>query len=331
MVEVSKRIEPAPISLAALKDLAVRAAFEWSARNASSKGAALALYTLFSLAPILLLVTAVAGIFFSESTVRSQLVEQVRVLVGDQGAAAVVTLLNATQKQSTNVIAAIVSFAIVLVSATTAFAELKSSLDDLWQLPPSHGNSFWIMARERFVSLGLLLVLALLLLFSLVISALVAALQSIWAGYWQHQVLAETVALLSASIAFVIIVVLFASIYKLLPNTLIAWRDVLPGALFTAVLFTVGKGGIGFYLGHGGVSSAYGAAGSFVALILWVYYSAQIFFYGALLTHEWTYTLGSRRFGPRQVARIEYLEVPNSAGVSSTDASKPVPAPDPGS
>jgi membrane protein len=181
------------------------------------------------------------------------------------------------------------------------------------------------------VSLGLLLVLALLLLFSLVISALVTALQALSASYWQHQVLAESVSLLSASIAFVIIVALFASIYKLLPNTPIAWRDVLPGALFTAVLFTIGKGGIGFYLGHGGVSSAYGAAGSFVALILWVYYSAQIFFYGALLTHEWTYTLGSRRFGPRQVARIEYLEVPNTGSATALSASAPAanqPAPD---
>ena len=317
MAEASQRSEPAPISLTALKDIGLRAARQWSARNASSKGAALALYTLFSLAPILLLVTAVAGLFFTESTVRSQLVEQVRVLVGDQGAAAVVTLLNATQKKSTNLMAAAISFGIVLVSATTAFAELKSSLDDLWQLPPSHGNSFWIMARERFVSLGLLLVLVLLLLFSLVISALVAALQALWGSYWQHQVLAETVALGSALVAFIIIVALFASIYKLLPNTPIAWRDVMPGALFTAMLFTVGKAGIGFYLGHGGVSSAYGAAGSFVALILWVYYSAQIFFYGALLTHEWTFTLGSRRFGPRQVAHVDYIEVANTTSAAA--------------
>lgn len=334
MAEASTRSGPAHISLTALKDIAVRAALQWSARNASSKGAALALYTLFSLAPILLLVTAVAGMFFTEATVRSQLVEQVRALVGDQGAAAVMTLLNATQKKSSNLMAAAISFGIVLVSATTAFAELKSSLDDLWQLPPSHGNSIWLMARERFVSLGLLLILALLLLFSLVISAMISALQTFWGVYWQHQVLAETVSLASAPLAFVIIVALFASIYKLLPNTPIAWRDVMPGALFTAVLFTIGKGGIGFYLGHGGVSSAYGAAGSFVALILWVYYSAQIFFYGALLTHEWTFTLGSRRFGPRQVARVEYSEVPNAGAVldvahgsHAVDATQPVTAP----
>jgi membrane protein len=311
-------IDPGPIRLSTLKDIAVRAAVAWSDRRASSKGAALALYTLFSLAPTLLLVTAMAGFFFNAHEVRDQLINEVRVLVGDQGASAITTLLDATQEKSASLITAIISLVVVLVSATTAFGELKNSLDDLWQLPPAKGNGVWLMIRERFLALGVLLVLTVLLLFLLVASTLIAALQHFWGQYWQHAVLAESAALASTVLAFVIIVVLFSAIYKLLPNTPIAWRDVLPGALFTAVLFTIGKAGIGLYLTHGGVSTAYGAAGSFIALILWVYYSAQIFFYGALLTHEWTFTLGSRRLGPRQVARVEYVEIDSSGKVVST-------------
>lgn len=305
-----------PIHFSTLKDIGVRAAMEWSERRASSKGAALALYTLFSLAPMLLLVTAVSGFFFSEQTVRQQLVDQVRVLVGDQSASAVSVLLSSTQKTSNNVIAASISFVVVLVSATTAIGELKNSLDDLWQLPPVRGSSVWLMVRERFISLGLLLVLSVLLILSLAISAVIGAAQAMLGAHWQHAVFAESVALATEVLAFFLIVGLFAAIYKLLPSTTIAWRDVFPGALFTAVLFTLGKLGIGFYLTHGGVSSAYGAAASFIALILWVYYSAQIFFYGALITHEWSYSVGSRRFVPRHVAKVQYTEVPSSASAS---------------
>ena len=311
--QVSDRHRSGPIHFKTLKDIGVRAAVQWADRRASSRGAALALYTLFSMAPMLLLVTAVSGFFFSEHTVRQQLVDQVRVLVGDQSAAAISTLLNATQNASTNIVAAVVSFGVVLISATTAIGELKNSLDELWQLPPVRGNSIWLMARERIVSLGLLLILSLLLLASLVISAVLGTAQAMLGAHWQHAVFAESVSLATAVIAFVLIVALFAAIYKLLPATQIAWGDVIPGALFTGVLFTLGKLGIGFYLSHGGVSSAYGAAGSFIALILWVYYSAQIFFYGALITHEWSYTVGSRRFNPRLVARVQYLEEPNAA------------------
>jgi membrane protein len=305
-----------PITLTALRHVAVDSAFAWSDRRASSKGAALALYTLFSLAPILLLVTAAARVFFGPSTVREQMIAQIRDLVGDQGAAAVSTILSSAPPTSSNVTAAAISFAIVLISATTAFAELKTSLDDLWQLPPSKGNGIWLLVRERFLSLGLLLVLALLMLVSLAVAAVIAALQSAWGTFWGHTFIAETAVVFSEIFSFLIIVVLFSAIYKLLPDTAIAWRDVVPGAVFTAILFTLGKAAIGLYLGHGGVTTGYGAAGSFVALILWVYYSAQIFFYGALFTHEWTFRLGSRWNQPRQEARVTYVDVQSDAAPS---------------
>jgi membrane protein len=307
------------VRLSTLKRIAVAAANGWVDHRASSRGAALALYTLFSLAPILFLVTTIAGLFFGQHLVRQQIVDQVRMLVGDQGANAVVSLLSTSHQRSAGEIAAWISFGILMVSATTAFSELKDSLDELWELPPSSGNSIWIWIRERLISFGVLLVLALLLLISLAVSAILGALDKLWGAYWTQSVTAEVATVSTEIIGFAVIVALFATIYKMLPNTPIAWRDVLPGALLTAVLFTIGKAMIGYYLGHGGVSSAYGAAGSFIALVLWVYYSSQIFFYGALLTYEWTFTLGSRRGLPRQKARLDYVQVePSKADLEAS-------------
>lgn len=301
------------VRLATLKHIALNAANSWLDHRASSRGAALALYTLFSLAPMLFLVTTVAALFYGERLVQQQVIDQVRMLVGDQGANAVRALLTTARQSTTGVVAAWVSFGIVLISATTAFIELKDSLDELWELPPTKGNTVWIWLHERLISFGILLVLTLLLLVSLAASAVLASLDRIWGDYWAQSAAAEFATILSQVFGFAIIVALFAAIYKLLPNTLIAWRDVFPGALVTAALFTIGKGLIGYYLSHGGVSSAYGAAGSFIALVLWVYYSSQIFFYGALLTYEWTFTLGSRRGMSRRKAHLDYVEVPPTA------------------
>jgi membrane protein len=284
---------PGSFSPKGLGQVAVAAGKDWIARRAPSKGAALALYTLFSLAPMLVLVIAVAGFFFGADTVRTALLEQLGGLTGAAGAGAFETIMSGTKESSDGWIAGLISALLVLVSATTAFGELKNSLDELWEVPPNKASGVWGLFKERFLSLGLILVLALMLMASLAVSTAIAAMQNIWGGIgsdWFHFV----VQFISSAIGFAIVTALFAVIFKYLPATHIAWKDVLVGAVLTAILFIAGKALIGLYIAHGDISSTYGAAGSVVALITWIYYSAQIFFYGALFTHEYAVRLGSR-------------------------------------
>jgi membrane protein len=287
--------EAAPAGESYFKSLyriALAAANAWLDHRASSKGAALALYTLFSLAPMLVLIVAVVGIFYGADTVREALLQQMSGLIGAEGSDAIKAILAGTQQHTDGVVAGIISGVIVLVSATSAFAELKDSLDELWEVPKAEGSGVWLFLRERVLSFGLLLVLMLMLLASLIISTALAALGNLWQGSGTgYEVFAQY---LSNALSFLILTALFAVIYKFLPATRIAWKDVFVGALLTAVLFMIGKAAIGLYLGHGNFSSAYGAAGSIVALITWIYYSAQIFFYGSLFTHEYAFRIGSR-------------------------------------
>jgi membrane protein len=278
----------------ALWHVAIAAAKAWSSHRASSKGAALALYTLFSLAPMLVLIVTIAGFFFGEDTVRASLVEQMSNLMGTQGADAIKTILAGGQHESSGVVASIVSAVLVLVSATTAFAELKDSLDELWEVPASSKSGFWSVIRERFLSFGLILVLALMLLASLAVSAALAALGNMWGGTGEDSPFRLVSLALSNIVSFAILTGLFAVIYKYLPAVKIAWKDVAVGAVLTAALFTIGKSLIGMYVAHADISSSYGAAGSVVILITWIFYSAQIFFYGSLFTHEYAMKLGSR-------------------------------------
>jgi membrane protein len=277
----------------ALFHIVISAAKEWMAHRAASKGAALALYTLFSLAPMLVLVVTIAGLFFGEDTVRNQLLQQMSGMMGEQGGEGVRTILAGAKHENTGFMAGLISAGLVLISATSAFAELKDSLDELWEVPPSKKSGIWAFLRERILSFGLILVIALMLLISLAVSTALAAMDSIWPG-GEGSPLKVVSVVISFLVSFAIVTGLFAMIFKYLPATKIAWKDVLVGALITAVLFIAGKTLIGLYVAHANVSSAYGAAGSVVILILWVYYSAQIFFYGSLFTHEYAMKLGSR-------------------------------------
>lgn len=287
----------------ALFHVAISAGKAWSAHRAASKGAALALYTLFSLAPMLVLVVTIAGFFFGQDTVRQVLLEQMSNLMGTQGADAIKTILAGAHHESGGLVAGIVSAVLVLISATSAFAELKDSLDELWEVPKSTSSGIWSFVRERFLSFGLILVLVLMLMASLVISTALAALGGIWQGgdSGMLKVIAQVVGNL---VSFAVVTGLFAVIFKYLPATKIAWKDVFVGAVLTAALFTIGKFGISLYVAHADISSSYGAAGSVVILITWIYYSAQIFFYGSLFTHEYAMKLGSRRaVSPEATAR----------------------------
>lgn len=269
-----------------LGTIALAAAKSWSTHRAASKGAALALYTLFSLAPMLVLCIAVAGLFFGVDAVREMVMKQMAGLLGVQGASAMKSIVAGAHFESDSIMAATISTGLVLIGATSAFSELKDSLDELWEVKGHTEGGIWTMVHERFLSFGLVLVLALMLLLSLAVSTALAALGDIWLGGVDNASYLLFAKVVSAAASFLIVVALFAAIYKYLPAAPIAWRDVILGSVITAVLFLAGKYLIGLYLSTTNFSSGYGAAGSLVLLVSWIYYSAQIFFYGALFTHE---------------------------------------------
>jgi membrane protein len=266
---------------------------EWLEHRASSKGAALAFYTLFSIAPILILVIAIAGFFYGPEAARGELLGQLRGLLGPQGAEAVQLVLAGASNHQEGRLATLVATALLLFGATSVFAELKASLDEIWQVPPLKQGGVWDTLRTRLLSFGLVLVLAFLLMVSLVISAALAIVENYLNGLWSDAV--YLLSLLSAAISFAVIAALFAVIYKMLPRVRLSWRDVLIGALGTAALFTLGKYAIGAYIGNSGIASSFGAAGSMIALLLWVYYSAQIFFLGAEFARQYALQMGSLR------------------------------------
>jgi len=274
--------------------LLAESARQWSRHRASSKGAALSLYMVFSLAPMLILVIAVAGVFFGEEAVRSELFSQVRDLTGARGAEVIQTVLASAHESGGGWIAALLSIAVLIFSATTAFAELQASLDELWDATNQRKSGLQGLVRSRMVSFGLVLVLAIFLLISLAMNAALGGAKAYYGELWTHSAFAVVAGWLSNLFSFAVVTALFAVVYKLLPSIAIPWRDVIPGAVVTAALFLVGKWGIGLYLGRGGAVSAYGAAGSLIALLLWIYYSAQIFFFGAVFTRQFAERFGSR-------------------------------------
>ena len=281
----------------------------WLNHRAGSKSAALAFYTLFSMTPILLLAIALAGYVFGADAAQGAIVGQVQGLVGPNGAQAIQALLAAARDPSSGLLATLVAGVLLLVGTTSVFAELKSSLDELWEIDHSAQSSFAEFFRTRLLSFGLVLVLAFLLLVSLVVSAALAMLGPLFeylgaALTGGSLLLVAILSTLSAIVSFGVIASMFAIIYKTLPEATLSWRDVWIGAAFTAALFNLGKYAIGLYLGNSGVASGFGAAGSLIGVLLWVYYSAQIFFLGAELTRQYALWFGSLQQERRRVARI---------------------------
>ncbi len=265
----------------------------WIDHRASSKGAALAFYTLFSMAPILILAIAAAGYLFGDKAAEGEIIAQVEGLVGRNGAQAIQALLAGARDPSSGLAATLVASVLLLVGATSVFVELKGSLDELWGVQPPKGLAVVVFLRTYLHSFGLVLVLAFLLLVSLVLSAALAVLERYAGGIWSSSY--GVLEFLASLISFGAIACLFAVIYKFLPDAPLSWRDVWIGAAFTAGMFSLGKYVIGLYLGSSGVASSFGAAGSLVALLLWVYYSAQIFFLGAEFTRQYAIGFGSLR------------------------------------
>jgi len=272
-------------SLAALFRNALRG---WVDDNASSMGAALAFYTLFSLAPVLVLAIAIAGLAIGHDHAQRLLLSELAGLLGPTGAQGVKSVLDATSTHKDGLIATVAGLATLAVGATTVFAELRRDLDRIWHCRPGNGSGIAATVRARFLSFGMVVAIGFLLLVSLVVSAALSFLGG----------LLDVSAALMRSIEFLASVVvttgLFALVFKILPSTRIGWRDVWAGSFVTAVLFWFGKYLIGLYLGTSALASSYGAAGTLVLVIVWVYYSAQIFFYGAEFTHEYACRSGSR-------------------------------------
>jgi membrane protein len=277
------------------RDLARQSFTAWMDDGAASMGAALAFYTLFSMAPLLLLAIAIAGLVIGNDVARDLLLGQLTQLLGAQGAAAVESVLEAADKKGESITAAAVSLATLALGATTVFAELKRDLDSIWHYTPPKNRGWLTVLAARFASFGMILVIGFLLMVSLVVSATVSAFGSIWAaGLPGSALLLRGLEFLGS---FLVITGLFAMIYKILPSVRIAWRDVWIGAAVTSLLFWIGKYLIGLYLGKSAVASPFGAAGTLVVVILWVYYSAQIFFLGAEFTRAYALRLGSRQRG----------------------------------
>lgn len=263
----------------------------WLDHRDSSRGAALAFYTLFSLTPILILSIAIAGYFFGADAAQGQILLQIQGLVGKNGAEAIQALLAAASDPKAGAFATVVAIVLLLAGASSVFAELKSTLDDIWGTTKSTASGLSILLKTRLLSVSLVMVLAFLLLISLVISAVLGMLQSYVGGFWSSSAMLFNI--LSNLFSFTVIACLFGMIYKLLPDAPLSWHDVIVGSLFTAMLFTLGKYFIGLYLGNSAIDSSFGAAGSVVALMLWVYYSAQIFFFGAEFTRQYALNYGS--------------------------------------
>ncbi|GGE69389.1 YihY/virulence factor BrkB family protein [Massilia psychrophila] len=266
---------------------------EWIDHRCASKGAALAFYMLFSMAPILLLVIAVAGFFYGAEAAQGQLLGQLKGLMGPKGAEAIQLVLAGARSHDSGLQATIIATVLLIVGATSVFSELKDSLDEIWGVPKPTGSTWWEIIRTRLLSFGLIVVLGFLLMVSLVVSAALAVLENFVGALWKD----ATVVLgwIAWLISFGVIAMLFAVIYKLLPRSRLSWHDVTIGALGTAAMFELGKFGIGLYIGNSGVANSFGAAGSTIAMLLWVYYSAQIFFLGAEFARQYAVQLGSLR------------------------------------
>ncbi len=296
-----------------LWDLIRKSVLAWLDDYAPSMGAALAYYTLFSLAPLLIIAIAVAGLVFGQDAARGEIVAQIQGLIGREGAIAVQGLLKSASAPAQDILATAISVVTLVIGATTVFAELQSDLDRIWRVPaPARVNGIWSFVRSRLLSFGLVLGLGFLLLVSLVVSAAIAAFGKWSYGFFEgREAYLHT---LNFGISFAITTALFALIFKLMPRASIAWRDVWIGAGVTSLLFEIGKLLIGLYLGTTSVASGFGAAGSLVVLLLWVYFSAQVFLLGAEFTWVYAHEYGSKR---AQAGDKTAAAVPSRAGAAA--------------
>jgi membrane protein len=276
---------------------------DWNDDNAPRLGAALAFYTILSISPLVILTIAIVSLIFDRSRVQSHLLTEVQGLVGSSGKDAVQAMLQSGRKASSGTLSTVVGIITLAFGATGVFGELRSALNQIWDLDPKTSSGLLGLVRERFFSLGMVFSVGFILLVSLVVSAALAAISKFFGGLlplpeFVFQALSFVVSLCAISI-------LFGLIFKYVPETSVEWRNVRVGAIATALMFTVGKTVLGLYLGKASPGSAYGAAGSLVAMVIWVYYSAQIFYFGAEFTHVVAQSREAKLGPPHQAAPFQ--------------------------
>jgi membrane protein len=299
---------------------------EFSEDKVPRLGAALAYYTIFSIGPLLLIAVAMAGIFLGQEAARGQVSAELGKLFGSQMSKSLEQMIEAAAKPKSGTIATIVGVITLMLGAAGLFGQLKDALNTIWNVEPKKAGGIMGFIRERFLSMAMVLGIGFLLLVTLAFDAAISAL-----GPWLERLVGGEAVMhaISLALSFAVATVLFAAIFRILPDLKIAWRDVWLGAVFTSLLFVLGKWGLGLYLGKAAVGSAYGAAGSLVILLVWVYWSAQILFFGAEFTQVYARTLGSlkgdtsKREARAQVARPEDRPKPAEGEVKPA---VPVPA-----
>ncbi len=281
-----------PLTFKTVKDLVMEAAREWSDDKASRLGAALAYYTVFSIAPLLLITIAIVGFVFGDEAASGGIQGQIGGIVGEQGAEAIQSMIaGANEEKGQGIFATIISSLLLLFGASGVFVQLKDAMNTVWDVPEKE-SSGGIMGfiKDRFLSFGLVLGVGFILLASLVISTILSAFGTYIGG---SGALGPLLQILNIVVSFAVVTTLFAMIFKFLPDIELPWRDVWLGAALTAILFTLGKFALGLYLAKSSMASTYGAAGSFVVLLVWIYYSAQIVFFGAELTQVYSRNYGA--------------------------------------
>lgn len=280
----------------------------WKVDNCLSMGAALAFYSLLSIGPLLVLVITLAGLVIGHDAAYDLLMTQLSGLLGDTGAQGVQTVLQSASKDEKGIVQTAVSFVLLVVGATTVFGELQDDLNRIWKCKPDKSNGILAQLRKRLLSFGLIVVIGFLLLTSLVVSAAISYMGGQWFGGNE-----QVARMLELGASLLVMTGLFALTFKILPERRIPWSDVAFGAFVTAVLFTIGKYLIGLYIGKSAIASDFGAAGTVVVVIVWVYYSSQIFFLGAEFTRAWSLRREQRdaandKFGSEPMEMVEVAE-----------------------
>jgi membrane protein len=292
-LESAARRRRTRITPGALGVILRRSVAGWWNDNVPRLGASLAYYTLFALAPILVVAIGIGGLVFGPEAVRGEIVGQIQGLIGREGAEAVQAMLEGASRPGSSIAATVAGIITFFLGATGAFLELQTALNAIWHVEPKSDGSYWrVLVMQRVISFGLVVALGFLLLTSLLVSAALAAIHRYMGNAFPGVIVLWEA--LNVIVSLTVITLLFALIYKVLPDVKLSWRDVWIGALVTAGLFSIGRLVIGLYLGTASIASTYGAAGSVVVILIWVYYSAQIILLGAEFTRAYVDEFGGR-------------------------------------
>lgn len=282
-------------------DMLKTAGQEFLEDKAPRLGAALAYYSIFSLAPLLVIILGIVGFVYGQrEAAEGYILAQFDTLVGKEGGDAIRAMLKSAGEGNAGIVGSALGILMLLVGATGLFGQLQDALNTIWEVQAKPGRGFWAILQDRFLSFSLILGIAFLLLMSLLISAALAALSTLF-GEWQTGTIGQ---IINFFISFGVITVLFAMIFRYLPDAQVAWKDVWLGAIVTSLLFNVGKLALGIYLGSSGVASGYGAAGSLAVLLVWLYYSSQIFLFGAEITQVYSNKYGSEIRPKKNAMRV---------------------------